>query len=69
VSEGVDCLENHMVQDGALGGSRLTPPMKPQWVHCKLEEAIEKPCSDILAHASKVCKGISSDQWVLGYQG
>jgi hypothetical protein len=43
--------------------------VKPQWVHYKLEEAIEKPCSDILAHTPEVCKSIPSDQWVLGYQG
>jgi hypothetical protein len=35
----------------------------------KLEEAIEKPCSDVLGHTLKVCKGIVSDQWVSGYQG
>jgi hypothetical protein len=27
----------------------------------KLEEVIEKPYSDVLAHTSEVCKGISSD--------
>jgi hypothetical protein len=51
-----------MTQEGALGGSRLTPLVKPQGVRYKLEEAIEKPCSDILAHTPKVCKGILSDQ-------
>jgi hypothetical protein len=35
----------------------------------KLEEAIEKSCSDILAHTLEVCKGISSDQWVPDCQG
>jgi hypothetical protein len=35
----------------------------------KLGEAIGKPCSDVLAHTLKVCKGIPSDQWVPGYQG
>jgi hypothetical protein len=28
--------------------------VKPQWVHYKLEETIEKPCSDFLAHTSEV---------------
>jgi hypothetical protein len=65
----VDSPENHTIQEGALDGSRLTPPVNPQCVHYKLEEAIEKPCSDILAHAPEVCKGIMSDQWVPGYQG
>jgi hypothetical protein len=31
--------------------------------------SIEKPCSDILAHTPKMCKGILSDQWVPDYQG
>jgi hypothetical protein len=31
--------------------------VKPQWVHCKLGEAIEEPCSDVLAHTLEVCKG------------
>jgi hypothetical protein len=57
------------VQEGTLGGSGLTPPLKPQRVHCKLEEAIEKSCSDILAHTPKVCKGTMLDQWMSGYQG
>jgi hypothetical protein len=35
----------------------------------KLEEAIEKPCSDILTHTPEVCKNIPSDQRVPGYQG
>jgi hypothetical protein len=35
----------------------------------KLGEAIEKLCSDSLAHTPEVCKGIPSDQWVLGNQG
>jgi hypothetical protein len=57
------------VQEGALGGSALTPPVKLHWVRYKLEEAVEKPCSDILAHTPKVCKGIPSDQRMPGYQG
>jgi hypothetical protein len=56
-----------MVQEEALGHFGQTPPVKPQWVHYKLEEAIEKPCSDILVQTLKVCKGILSDQWVLDY--
>jgi hypothetical protein len=35
----------------------------------KLEEAIEKPCSYILAHTPEVCKHIPSNQWVPGCQG
>jgi hypothetical protein len=35
----------------------LTPAVKPQWVHYRLDETIEQPCSDLLAHTSKVCKG------------
>jgi hypothetical protein len=58
-----------MVQEGALGGSGLTPLVKPRWVCYKLEEAIEMPCSDILAHTPEVCKGVLSDQRMFGYQG
>jgi thiamine monophosphate kinase len=35
----------------------------------KLEEAIEKPCSDALAHTLEVCKGIPPDQQVPYCQG
>jgi hypothetical protein len=69
VCKGVDSPENNMVQDGTLGGPTLTPLMKPERVRYKHEEAIEKPCSDILAHTLEVCKGISSDQWMSRYQG
>jgi hypothetical protein len=31
--------------------------VKPQRVRCKLGETIEQPCSDLLAHTPKVCKG------------
>jgi hypothetical protein len=31
--------------------------VKPQRVHCKLGKTIEQPCSDVLAHTSKVCNG------------
>jgi hypothetical protein len=66
VGKGVDTAENHMVQEGALGGSGLTPLVKPQRVCYKLEEAIEKTYSDILAHTPEVCKGIPLDQRVSG---
>jgi hypothetical protein len=69
VGKGADSPENHTVQEGALGGSGLTPVVKPQRVRCKLEEAIETPCSDILAHTPEMCKGTPSDQLMLGYQG
>jgi hypothetical protein len=35
----------------------------------KLEEVIEKPFSDVLAHTSEVCKSIPLDQRVTGCQG
>jgi hypothetical protein len=31
--------------------------VKPQLVRCKLGSTIEQPCSDVLAHTPKVCKG------------
>jgi hypothetical protein len=31
--------------------------VKPQWVCCKLWKTIEQPCSDVIAHTPKVCKG------------
>jgi hypothetical protein len=31
--------------------------VKPQRVCCKLGKTIEQPCSGVLAHTSKVCKG------------
>jgi hypothetical protein len=69
VGKVVDSLGSHTAQEGALGGYGLTPLVKPQRVHCKLEEAIEKPCSDILAHTSEVCKGTPLDQWMPSYEG
>jgi hypothetical protein len=42
-------------KEGALGGSGLTPLVTPQWVRCKLEEAIEKTCSDRLASHQRKC--------------
>jgi hypothetical protein len=35
----------------------LTLAVKPQWVRYKLEETIEKSCSDFLAHTSELCNG------------
>jgi hypothetical protein len=37
VGKGVDSPENHMTQEGALGGSGLTPVVKPQGVRFKLD--------------------------------
>jgi hypothetical protein len=31
--------------------------VKSQWVHYKLDETFEHPCSDCLAHTSEVCMG------------
>jgi hypothetical protein len=31
--------------------------VKPRRVRCKLWKNIEQPCSDVLAHTPKVCKG------------
>jgi hypothetical protein len=31
--------------------------VKPQRVCCKLGQAIEQPCSDVLEHTPEVCKG------------
>jgi hypothetical protein len=38
-------------------GVMLTLTVKPQWVRYKLDKTNEQPCSDFLAHTSKVCKG------------
>jgi hypothetical protein len=46
-----------------------TLAVKPQWVRYKLDETIEKPCSDFLAHTSELCKGIPSVQRVSGCKG
>jgi hypothetical protein len=40
-----------------LLGAMLTLAVKPQWVHCKLDETVEQSCSDFLAHTLEVCKG------------
>jgi hypothetical protein len=55
VCKGVASLENHMVQERAHHVSRLTHPMKPQRVRCKLDEATKKPCSDLLASHQREC--------------
>jgi hypothetical protein len=34
----------------------LTLAVKPQCVRYKLDETIEQPCSDFLAHTSEVCR-------------
>jgi hypothetical protein len=31
--------------------------VKPRRVRCKLGEAIEQPCNDVLVHTPEVCKG------------
>jgi hypothetical protein len=33
----------------------LTLIVKPQWIHYKLDETIEKPCSDLLAIHHRKC--------------
>jgi hypothetical protein len=35
----------------------LTLVVKPQWLRYKLDEIIEQPYSDFLAHTTEVCKG------------
>jgi hypothetical protein len=42
----------------------LTLVVKPQWVHCKLDETIEQSCSDFLAHTLEACK---SARWYNEY--
>jgi hypothetical protein len=37
-------------------GAMLTLAVKPQWVRYELDETIEQPCSDFLAHTMEVCK-------------
>jgi hypothetical protein len=40
--------------------------VKPQWVHCKLDETIEQSCSDFLAHTLEVCKSAHwYNSWVM----
>jgi hypothetical protein len=47
----------------------LTLAVKPQWVRYKLDETIEQPCSDFLAHTSEVCKGALWYTEYLTFQG
>jgi hypothetical protein len=50
-------------------GAMLTLTLKPQWVCYKLDETIEQPCSDFLAHTSKVCKGADQYNKYSAFQG
>jgi hypothetical protein len=47
----------------------LTLAVKPQWVRYKLDETIEQPCSDCLAHTSEVCKGSHRYNEYLAFEG
>jgi hypothetical protein len=47
----------------------LTLAVKPQWVWYKLDETIEQPCSDCLAHTSEVCKGARRYHEYSDFQG
>jgi hypothetical protein len=47
----------------------LTLTVKPQWVCYKLDETIEQPFSDYLAHTSEVCKGARWYNEYLAFQG
>jgi hypothetical protein len=40
-----------------------------QWVRCKLDETIEQPCSDFLAHTLEVCKSARRYNEYLAIQG
>jgi hypothetical protein len=41
-------LNTQGTRGGIWVGVMLTLAVKPQWVHYKLDETIEKPCSDLL---------------------
>jgi hypothetical protein len=43
----------------------LTPAVKPQWVRYRLDETIEKPCSDLLASHQRKCE-YASPAWQNG---
>jgi hypothetical protein len=46
----------HKAQEGDFWvGVMLTLMVKPQWVRYKLDETIEKPCSDLLASHHRKC--------------
>jgi hypothetical protein len=48
--------KTHKAQEGGFWwGEMLTLAMKPLWVHYKLDEAIEMPCSDLLASHQRNC--------------
>jgi hypothetical protein len=47
----------------------LTLAVKPQCVSYKLDETIEQPFSDFLAHTSEVCKGAHWYNVYLAIQG
>jgi hypothetical protein len=50
-------------------GAMLTLVVKPKWVHYKLDETIQQPCSDFLAHTSKLCKGAHRYNEYSDFQG
>jgi hypothetical protein len=45
----------HNTRGGFWVGEMLTPVVKPQWVRYKLEETIEKFCSDLVAIHQRRC--------------
>jgi hypothetical protein len=47
----------------------LTLVVKPQWLRYKLDETIEQPCSDFLAHSSELCKGAHRYNEYSAFQG
>jgi hypothetical protein len=47
--------ETHKAQEGASSGVRCSQCLKPLWVCYKLDEAIEKSCSDLLATQHRMC--------------
>jgi hypothetical protein len=61
---------NHKAQEGGFWvGAMLTLAVKPQWVCYKLNQTIEQPCSDFLAHTSEMCKGAHRYNEYLAFQG
>jgi hypothetical protein len=57
MGKGVDSPENCTTQEGPVVISAGTSGETSVGM-VKLGEAIEKPCSYVLAHSPKVCKGI-----------
>jgi hypothetical protein len=47
----------------------FTLAVKPQWICYKLDETIERPYSDFLAHTSEVCKGAHQYNEYSAFQG